>query len=102
MTEEEHLILKVCEERVVLGASGADLGCVHEVELETFDGRGGGLTSFGAAVGIADEASDGMTSFGVAVGAVDERDDEVGFKGYDRRLSGSLELVFVSGSGSIL
>ena len=78
------------------------MGDVHEAELETVDGRGHGLTSFGAAVGTADEASDGLTSLGVAAGAADEADDEVGFKEYDRSLSGRLELLFVSGSGSTL
>lgn len=57
--------------------SEADLGSGPEVELETVDSRGERLTSFAAAVGAADEASDGLTSLGVAVG------DEVGFKEYD-------------------
>ena len=44
------------------------------------------------------------TSLGVAVGAVDEAKDEVGLREYryDCSLSGRLELVFVSGSGSTL
>ena len=76
--------------------------CGHEVELETVDGRGDGLTSVSAAVGAADEASDGLTSLGVAVGASGEANDEVEFGEYDRSLSGRLDLVFVSGSGSTL
>ena len=51
--------------------SGADLGSGPELELETVGGREAGLTSFGAAVGVADETSDGLTSLGVAVGAED-------------------------------
>ena len=30
------------------GVSGADLDSSHEVQLETVDGRGDGLTAFGA------------------------------------------------------
>ena len=65
------------------------------------DGRGEGLT-FVAAVRAAEEASDGLTPLGVAVGAADKADDEVGFREYDRSLSGRLKLVFASGSGSAL
>ena len=82
--------------------SGADLGSGPEVELETVGSREDGLTSFGAAVGAADETIDGLTSLGVAVGVADEANDEVGFGRNDRSLSGRLELVFVSGSGSTL
>ena len=76
--------------------SGADLGSGPEVELKTVGSGEDGLTSFGAAVGAADETSDGLTSLGVA------DDDGVGFGKNDRSLSGRLELVFVSGSGSTL
>ena len=55
------------------------------MELETVDGRGDGLTSSRAAVGVADGAN-----------------DEVGFGEEDCSLSGRLELVSVSGSGSTL
>ena len=68
-------------------------------------GRGEGLTSSVAAVGAAEEASDELMPLGVTVGADeadDDVDDEVGFKEYDRSLSGRLKLVFVSGSGSAL
>ena len=75
MTEEEHLRWEGCENRVVLRHQGL----ICEVELETVDGRGDGLTSVGAAGGDADEASDGLTSLGVAVGASGEANDEVEF-----------------------
>lgn len=58
--------LEGCEDGVVLGCR-ADLDGGHEVQLETVDGRRDGLTSFSAAVGAADKASDGLTSLGVAV-----------------------------------
>lgn len=74
--------------------SGADLDGGFEVQLETVDGRRDGLTSFSAAVGAADKASDGLTSLGVAVGVADEANDEVGYREWDRSLSGRLELVF--------
>lgn len=74
--------------------SGADLDGGHEVQLETVDGRRDGLTSFSAAVGAADKASDGLTSLGVAVGVADEANGEVGYREWDRSLSGRLELVF--------
>ena len=70
--------------------SGADLG----------SGPEDGLTSFGAAIGAADETSDGLTSLGVAAGAASDTNDEVGFGKNDRSLSG--RLVFVSGSCSTL
>ena len=41
-------------------------------------------------------------SLGVAVGAANEANDKVGFTEHDRSLSGRLELMFVSGSGSTL
>ena len=81
--------------------SGADWGNGSEAELKTVGGRGDGLTSFGVAVEAAEEASDGLTSLGVTVGAADEADNE-GLREDDRSLSGRLELVFVSRSGSLL
>ena len=90
-----------CEDRVVLGCQ-AILGSGHEVQLETVDSRGVELTSFSAAVGAADESSDGLTSLGAAMGMTNEANDKVGFRKYDRSLSGILDLVFVLGSASTL
>lgn len=84
-----------------VGVSGADWGNGSEAELKTVGGRGDGLTSFGVAVEAAEEASDGLTSLGATAGAADEADNE-GLREDDCSLSGRLELVFVSRSGSPL